>query len=381
MATLEAEPPLCCSFPFTGGSHSCVQATFICRDCQPSRLAEALANDGQEGLEEKEDQAEQAQPTECCCEGCALTCHAGHDLVYVGYVSMYCDCGAKPESCDAVLRERSMKLARALLVGDGRGGRLGGGEDREERGGGGGGGGGDKDDKEQAARATFSRYPMGEDRVSKGVLARIDRSTRAFRLRGLPVAAMREGCKAVVKVSKDTFWLPCHKMGGRDGSAGGEVGTTLLERVAAGIFEYHTRGLKAGFDYDPRRSGAEFWTQVKDQQSSSIGGKGRGGGGGGGGGERQGYSTSSGGVDIHYDKDEELATAAGLAIFPDISTVTYLDGSAAAAALAPTLVFSATIADEVGDAIGSAVLSRPLPGKHLSFDGGCFVRWLPLDSN
>lgn len=77
-----------------------------------------------------------------------------------------------------------------------------------------------------------------------------------------------------------------------------------LERLALQIFAHHA----AGAEYDPSRSGAEWWTVVIDDTDD---------------------------VGLHWDRDYDLQADQGLLLHPHLATVTYL---ACPAAAAPTLV-------------------------------------------
>jgi hypothetical protein len=122
---------------------------------------------------------------------------------------------------------------------------------------------------------------------------------------------------------------------------------------------------------DAAKSGAEWWVQVKPAGSNKTP------------------------VDLHYDKDEALAEAFCLGSFPTLSTVTYLTGdgtgghdenkNASGAPkddekssiicklggmdAAPTVVFPHTYHDDEDAPINAMLISHPLRGKHLVFDG------------
>ena len=71
-------------------------------------------------------------------------------------------------------------------------------------------------------------------------------------------------------------------------------------------------------------------------------------------------------VDLHYDKDESLAERFGLGSFPELSTVTYLtDGDDNAS----TIIFPRTYVDPEDVTMDGMLLSHPVAGKHLAFDG------------
>ena len=49
-------------------------------------------------------------------------------------------------------------------------------------------------------------------------------------------------------------------------------------------------------------------------------------------------------IDLHYDKDENIADSFGIGVFPQISTVTYLNSSSR---FQPTIIFPSTANDPV----------------------------------
>ncbi len=137
-------------------------------------------------------------------------------------------------------------------------------------------------------------------------------------------------CRQLAAISKETFWIDATAMP-----------RCRLEAAAQKIMNYHVDL------HSLDRSGilgAEFWCQVKDVCAEDD---------------------IASGVDIHYDKDEYLAELE-VGIFPSISTVTYLTAPQDAAA---TVVYTNKIRDLEGDAIQGCVLSYPVVGKHMSFDG------------
>ena len=143
-----------------------------------------------------------------------------------------------------------------------------------------------------------------------------------------------DDCRMLAKLSKETFWI---------GSKSRP--RCRLEAAAQKIMNYHVNlhGLSSSTG-SSGILGAEFWCQVKDTSSED---------------------SIASGVDIHYDKDEYLAEVE-LGIFPTVSTVTYLEAPPNGAC---TAVFTNKIRDIEGDPIEGCVLSYPVVGKHLSFDG------------
>ena len=233
-----------------------LQVCFICKDCQdPSSDA-----------------------MKCCCEACAEQCHAGHDVIHLGYGRCFCDCAAGG-SCSAAHTAAALAAATRVL-GEGRA---------------------------LSEVATSARDDAGSD-------APFAHTLDVVGLDAHRTAALRAECESISIASKETFWM-------RPDAAP----RNAMEALAALTFHHHAACLAPG-SFDGASSGAEFWTQVKDAASDDAG------------------------VDLHYDKDEALAAAFGLGVFPRTSTVTYLEAAVAAAApprpLAPTIVFSARITEE-----------------------------------
>lgn len=185
---------------------------------------------------------------------------------------------------------------------------------------------------------------LSQPALKESSSASLELSTRTFRFEGFTdelAKALRAECCRLVEISKETFWLSSKAIGSDSRDP-----RNLMEAIAAQVFQHHTAGLPSG-SYSEEASGAEFWTQVKPIDTG-------------------------GGVDLHYDKDEMLAEAFGLGVFPQISTVTYLDDISNVSGrkpLSPTIIFPNKITDEVGSAMTSAVISHPAPCKHIAFDG------------
>jgi hypothetical protein len=143
-------------------------------------------------------------------------------------------------------------------------------------------------------------------------------------------------CITLSKLSKDTFWIN-----------GNSNPRSSLEMLALKIFFHHIEDMKCQIDLD--RSGAEYWVQVKGVDN-----------------DNESDDTRNLGVDIHYDKDEEIASIFKVGVFPTLSTVTYLsdvNGSA------PTVVFQHTANNPVGSPITKAWVTPCCVNKHLCFDG------------
>lgn len=142
--------------------------------------------------------------------------------------------------------------------------------------------------------------------------------------------AARRECEVLAQHSKETFWLGRERLDGLEARP-----RCALEALAASVFSmaHHQPHLSVG---------AEFWVQVKIGEPGT---------------ERA--------IDLHYDKDEEVASRYGMGIFPHVSTVTYLsDGGTQ-----PTIVFENTYGTEVGVPIPKAYLTYGRAGKMISFNG------------
>lgn len=71
----------------------------------------------------------------------------------------------------------------------------------------------------------------------------------------------------------------------------------------------------------------------------------------------------------HFDCDEQLQHAGGLHVPPWLSTVTYLSPNGAPTLLLPVVADARGRARLPADGMDAALLSFPLRGKHLAFDG------------
>ena len=147
----------------------------------------------------------------------------------------------------------------------------------------------------------------------------------------LDVNVLQQQCQVLIQRTKDTFWIDLHT-----------PPRCLFESIALSIFQEHLR--QHQLCPIPEIGGAEWWVQYKSDESPSR----------------------SAGIDLHYDKDEEIAARFGVGVFPDISTVTYLSCQATSL---PTLILNCNPCNQVGDPIPEAYLSYPVLGKHVAFNG------------
>jgi hypothetical protein len=138
----------------------------------------------------------------------------------------------------------------------------------------------------------------------------------------------------LIKHSRDTHWLDLTDT---------EKNYCKLEGLALSILQRHVKEY-----FDEFNGGAEWWVQVKPV--SALGSD----------------VVANEAVDLHYDKDEELAESFDLGSFPTLSTVTYLRSTPNAS---PTIVFPHTYDKGEGEVINEMLVSYPRRGKHLVFDG------------
>lgn len=146
----------------------------------------------------------------------------------------------------------------------------------------------------------------------------------------------------LVKYSKDTFWIDESRF---------SDGTSLcdLEMFAWTIYQHH----KAENTWqETELSGAEWWVQIK-QRSNGVH-------------EQCARTSTEEAIDLHYDKDEELAANFALGAFPALSTVTYLTESQD---MASTIVFSRRYEEDEEAPISEMLISHPKLQKHLVFEG------------
>ena len=112
----------------------------------------------------------------------------------------------------------------------------------------------------------------------------------SLRMKSSQAAELRDDCAVIFDQQTGSNWLPATA-----------APRCSLETLALAIFAKHT----AGASFDARRSGAEWWAQVRD------------------GGQRQE------GIEFHWDVDEHLCErpgGGGVHVHPTLSTVTYLSG-------------------------------------------------------
>ena len=154
---------------------------------------------------------------------------------------------------------------------------------------------------------------------------------------GAQAAALAADCAQIFEVQEGSNWL-----------AATATPRCSLERLARAVFERHTKDAC----FDPERSGAEWWAQV-----------------------RGGLGASAEGIEFHWDVDEhycDLPGARGLHVHPHLSTVTYLSDVGAPTLVldvrSPSASVEATTARAHGP-VARGALSWPRLAKHVAFDG------------
>jgi hypothetical protein len=156
---------------------------------------------------------------------------------------------------------------------------------------------------------------------------------------------LHRNCEQLVSKTKETFWVGIN-----------DSPRCTFEYMALSVLLQHLSALPAGSCTPSVLDGVEWWIQYKEINASSS--------------TVSSDTTStvdrSYSIDLHYDKDEEVAGKYGIGIFPSISTVTYLTAHELAT---PTIVFNNTASTPVGDAIREYYVSYPCIGKHIAFAG------------
>ena len=164
----------------------------------------------------------------------------------------------------------------------------------------------------------------------------------------------------LVQHSKDTFWID-------SSPAKSSTNNTmcLLEALAYKILHFHSH------HDDVTYRGCEWWVQVKptidnnrtlsppDDTDGEV---------------EDGATCINNAIEMHYDKDEDLAESFGLGVFPTKSTVTYLTTGGTS----PTLIFPRTYHDPTDVPLPYVYASYPVQGKHLVFDGSLLHGAIPL---
>ena len=374
-----------CTGAITGSHNPAHQAIYICATC--NCLNNSIDhNNGSNAF--------------CICESCAEICHQDHDIEFLGVGPCTCDC-SNIGTCSCVLHTISNEEAIKLGFHEGHNKKLNHPIpislpplgmhlskndmiDLEED---------DTSSREDICVSETAVTLQPESLIPKLQCIECNSTMGGYTMDcyTIPALSINDGAdilcrnlirqaEALIKESRDTFWVPIGNDDGQNSKDNTEwcdlerlARTIYLRHVNAYNLNSHTletknvndslrpKHIESISDYvdEKDRPGAEWWVQVKPAGSSKAP------------------------VDLHYDKDEALAEAFCLGSFPTLSTVTYLTGDnkctnetdkddgrhQESGMEAPTLVFPHTYYDEEEQPISTMLLSRPVKGKHIVFDG------------
>ncbi len=241
----------------------------------------------------------------CCCIGCMNVCHRGHDVTFLADGNGYCDCGQS--GCS--LYVSSVPVANKLL-----------------------------DKRFHIANPYLIEFIKAcKPHFTVHKVKNIIQETQLLRQQALQL----------VTRSKDTFWI-----------SQSDSPRCTFEDLAKSVGDHHMHNLFGSLPcYDDLLAitGYEWWIQVKPCPGDDD--------------RFIAASNTRGivGVDLHYDKDEAMASSFELGIFPLVSTVTYITESEEYCH--PTVVFDCLASTPVGSPIRECFISFPQIGKHIAFDG------------
>lgn len=263
----------------------------------------------------------------CICSACVIECHSDHDIEYVGMGPSFCDC--QDMKCCIL----NISIDEALKLGF-----------------------------EAAINQSSFKPPVSVNKLTDLYIRDI------YHIPKLQDRAFREYlvCQAreLVRHTKDTFWLDAKIL--NHSKQLDSQNLCEIEHFAWNIFSRHVENYSANNEGDEKERimGAEWWVQVKPTCSESAQ-------------EAQqatpyveNITRDIEGIDLHYDKDEEMAAKFAIGVFPYVSTVTYLTIHEN---VPPTIIFPRRY-DELDDdenegSIADMFISHPRLSKHVAFDG------------
>jgi hypothetical protein len=374
-----------CTYAITGNTPT-FQAIFVCHAC-------CKDNDIDNDTATKE-------PL-CICQACAEVCHADHEdqVEYIGMGPCYCDCNQLGDCCilakanleaerlgmypkslkeqEEMIHNHSILTSRNLEKDDTC-------HEQEQ--------GPPPRDSEKFVQDVY-QIPLLLEQLAlpvrgeqeKPETKEITSTTSNRTLTDLLINQAHE----LIRHSKETHWVDQSMV--QEENDQNVMTLSPLERLAWSIFQHHVQHYKLTATSG---GGAEWWVQVKPASSSrttTTSAKGHTRSGASGidktNGNNHNHQQSDQAIDLHYDKDEALAESFGIGLFPTLSTVTYLttgDVTTTTTTIPkdpehssdgnhcyhnPTLVFPHMYHQGEDEMISSMLLSRPVPGKHLVFDG------------
>jgi len=309
-----------CTFAVTG-QHTTFQPIYICITC-------CDIDDNATSSDDSND-----RKMACVCQSCAFICHAdkGHEIRYVGIGACYCDCEQTLKECCLFKHSKDVALK-----------------------------------KEICAMSNDKGFYLECDSEDSTV------TSFPFVFGAYSIPCLREGnnifcselireAMIMVKHTKETHWISMNTLVQEEEEEEEQKSHNEkfcgLELLAQLIFQQHCRIHNLdnlnNDKTENRIAGAEWWVQVKPVSTKS----------------EDMSQISSEGIHLHYDKDEELAESFGLGSFPTLSTVTYLTHSAKHINQSPTIIVPHMYHDEEEKSISQCIISHPIRGKHIVFDG------------
>lgn len=117
-----------------------------------------------------------------------------------------------------------------------------------------------------------------------------------------------------------------------------DVPRFALETLALEIFQFHTKNVK---EFDPQNSGAEWWAQCVDSNST---------------------------IGFHWDRDYGKEDEMGINVYPKLATVTYLTKCGGPTLIVNKKGLERSKSSHVGVS-DELFISSPKIGKHIAFDG------------
>ena len=369
-----------CTFAITGCKPT-FQAIFVCHGCCSSNTSHENQN--------------QTSPF-CICQSCAESCHSDHaeQVEYIGMGPSYCDCDQLGDC--SILHQSNVEAER---LGISKNNTKPASEiqpppqvtsvvtvpqEQEEK-------------PENKNDGTENKYV--QDVYQIPVLLQPAEASRhtsdETMASSLTVTDMLiDQAHELIRHTKETLWVD-HSMMVSMANDVDNVEYSPLEFLAYSIFQKHVQNynLLLGNQNDNNNveGGAEWWVQVKPITTTTTPLVHEEGGGN----VQLGSTTSEArsenfdqnqptkneqAIDLHYDKDEALAESFSIGSFPVLSTVTYLTNSAPSAngsgeskdnsdTTNPTLVFPHMYHQGEDELMSNMLVSYPVPGKHLVFDG------------
>jgi hypothetical protein len=249
----ESSLPLC-TFAVSGRK-AAFQEIYICLTCSETNVCS------------DDDQTDGEVMPLCICYNCAEHCHeaAGHEIEYYGRGPCYCDCSSfhndKGDSnCCCVLQDRSREVALNLGIDVEQDACIG----LE-----------DSHDILDDVKVQQHNFPFLLDVLTIPTLLPFESM--------FPCDTLIQQAQELVKYSTDTHWIP-HSYSSQSCDD-----LCQLEKLAFSIFNRHvdTYNLR---DKLGDSGGMEWWVQVKNNNDNE---------------------SKKSAIDLHYDKDEELAEKFG----------------------------------------------------------------------